>query len=109
MDKPITASYKLTQDEFLLCQEMQMRSSRCRNSKMKTTVLGLLMVAGGILIVVDRGFYSAAMFFLPGGLGMLALPWVLLHYMLKHFNKSPERNLLITYFITTDVLGTMMQ
>jgi len=93
---------------MLLAQRLHMRHSK-RGRKIRRAFIGggalflLLGIAG-----LGRGqvFFAAAFpFFLLAG-AFLAVPWLTRRAVLKMYAQKPDRDLVVTYEISTDRIGT---
>jgi YcxB-like protein len=98
MDTPVIASFKWTQREFLLLQQVQMRHSPFgRKLRRGTISVGLLSIALGVGIIVVHGLKSAGIAFLPAGAGLLASPWFLRRANIKHYTQRPDRDMVVNW------------
>jgi hypothetical protein len=98
MDTPITATFKWTQQEFLLLQQIQMRHSQLgRKLRRGTLSVGLLSTVLGAGVIAVHGFRSVGIAFLPAGIALLASPWFLRRANIKHYAQRPDRDMVVNW------------
>jgi hypothetical protein len=108
MDKPITVSFRWSAKEMLLAQRLHMRYSRQGRTYRR------IFIGGGVLFAIlgiacrARGqdyFASGFPMFLLAAV-FLAMPLFARRAVLKMYAQMPERDMLVTYEISTDRIAT---
>jgi hypothetical protein len=108
MDKPITVSFRWSAKEMLHAQQLHMRYSK-QGRRLRRILLGgaAVFLAGGIAGLARGQDFFASPFplFLLCAL-FLAIPLFTRRAVLKMYAQKPDKDMIVTYEITTDRIMT---
>jgi hypothetical protein len=108
MEKPITISFRWSAKEMLLAQRLHMRYSK-QGRKFRRIFIG-----GGVLFIIlgiagfarQQDFFASAFPFFLLATVFLAMPLFTRRAVLKMYAQKPDRDMLVTYEISTDCIAT---
>ncbi|MDB6022868.1 MAG: putative integron cassette protein [Pedosphaera sp.] len=103
MDKPIVVSFRWSAKEMLLAQRLHMRYSK-QGRKLRRIFIGftvMFTLIGIVGLVRHQDFLTSAFPFFLFAAFFLAMPLFTRRAVLKMYAQKPDRDMLITYEIST--------
>lgn len=108
MDNPITVSFRWSAKEMLVAQRLHMRYSK-QGRKLRRIFIGgaaLFVILGSTNLARQQDFFAFAFPFFLLAAVFLAMPLFRRRAVLKMYAQKPDREMLVTYEISTDRIIT---